>query len=253
MADTADRAPAEQTAMAEAIVRVKASTLARVIDGSLADGDALALARVAGMTAAKKAFEILPLRPSLPLTAVTVLCEPDEAENLLRVLATVRTSGERSVETEALTAASVAALALCDVLLPIERDLVIETIRLVSRRTNISAGFRGEDQPNRHVATRRASAVQIKARRSRPSGAIKELAPDTPQRKSAADVSGKRDALRRFMQSRGLTAHAWARDAGLPVGVLYSYLHGRTHALSRLEEERLARATNVEPEDLYRG
>ncbi len=252
MADGSDRAATERTAMAEAIVRMKPATLAQVLDGSLANGDALAFARVAGMTAAKKAFEILPLRPALPLSAVSVTCEPDETESLIRVLATVRASGHGSVETEALTAASVAALALCDVLLPAERDLVIEAVRLVSRQTSLSSGARKEDQPNRHVALRRASAVQIKGRRSRPHATVKDTAPDPVQRKSAADVAGKRDALRRFMQARGLTAHAWARDAGMPVGVLYSYLHGRTHALSRIEEERLASAVDVDPDDLYR-
>jgi len=252
MVDSPDRIGTERTAMAEAIVRLKAATLAQVLDGSLAMGDALAFARAAGMMAAKKAFEIIPLRPALPLSAVSVTCEPDETENLIRVLATVRASGDRSVETEALTAASVAALALCDVLLPAERDMIIETVRLVSRQTSLSSGTRKEDQPTRHVALRRASAVQIKARRSRPPATVKDSGPDPVQRKSAADSAGKRDALRRFMQARGLTAHAWARDAGMPVGILYSYLHGRTHALSRAEEERLASAVNVDPDDLYR-
>ena len=55
------------------------------------------------------------------------------------------------------------------------------------------------------------------------------------------------------MASRGLTAHAWAKDAGLAVGAIYSFLHGRTHALTKAEEEKLARAADVAPDDLYRG
>jgi hypothetical protein len=103
------------------------------------------------------------------------------------------------------------------------------------------------------VALRRASAVQIKARRARPSASVKEVVTEPPQRKNVTDAVGKRDAMRRFMQARGLTAHAWARDAGMPVGVLYSFLHGRSHALSRAEEQKLAQAAGVDPEDLYRG
>jgi predicted transcriptional regulator len=82
---------------------------------------------------------------------------------------------------------------------------------------------------------------------------VSEVAAEPAQRKSAADASNKREALRRFMKERGLTAHAWTRDAGLAVGVLYSFLHGRTHSLTRGEEQKLASAINVDPEDLYRG
>ena len=82
---------------------------------------------------------------------------------------------------------------------------------------------------------------------------MSEVVAEPTLRKNVADATSKREALRRFMQERGLTAHAWTRDAGLAVGVLYSFLHGRTHSLTRGEEQKLASAINVDPEDLYRG
>jgi hypothetical protein len=157
---------------------------------------------------------------------------------------------------EALTAASVAALTIYDMLKAVERGISIEAVRLMAKDGGKSGSYRAEEPataPARHVALRRASAVQIKARRARPSASVKEVVTEPPQRKNVTDAVGKRDAMRRFMQARGLTAHAWARDAGMPVGVLYSFLHGRSHALSRAEEQKLAQAAGVDPEDLYRG
>jgi hypothetical protein len=80
-----------------------------------------------------------------------------------------------------------------------------------------------------------------------------EITTEAAARKPPVDHNAKREALRRFMTTRGLTAHAWAKDAGLPVGAIYSFLHGRSHALTKAEEEKLARAADVAPEDLYRG
>jgi cyclic pyranopterin phosphate synthase len=256
MVDVSGKGPTERTAMAEAIVRMRPDTLAMVLEGSVAKGDVLAVARVAGIMAAKKTSDLIPLCHPLPIAGVTVLCEPDEAESIIRVLATVRVTGNTGVEMEALTAASVAALTIYDMLKAVERGISIEAVRLMAKDGGKSGSYRAEEPataPARHVALRRASAVQIKARRARPSASVKEVVTEPPQRKNVTDAVGKRDAMRRFMQARGLTAHAWARDAGMPVGVLYSFLHGRSHALSRAEEQKLAQAAGVDPEDLYRG
>ena len=256
MVDVSGKAPTERSAMAEAIVRMQPDTLAMILEGEVPKGDVLAVARVAGIMAAKKTSELIPLCHPLPISGVTVLCEPDEAECIVRVLATVRVTGNTGVEMEALTAAAVAALTIYDMLKAVERGISIEAVRLMSKEGGKSGTFRAEDAasgPKPHAALRRASAVQIKARRARPSATVKEVTAEAPPRKSVADIAGKRDAVRRFMQARGLTAHAWARDAGLSVGVLYSFLHGRSHALSRAEEQKLALAAGVDPEDLYRG
>jgi cyclic pyranopterin phosphate synthase len=254
MVDVSGKAPSERSAMAEAVVRLAPATLALVLEAAVPKGDVLAVARVAGIMAAKKTADLIPLCHPLPISGVTVLCEPDEAECLIRILATVRVTGNTGVEMEALTAASVAALTIYDMLKAVERGITIETVRLISKEGGKSGAFRAEEKaPVRHSALRRASAVQAKARRARPLASVKEVAPEPPARKAATEAPGKRDALRRFMQSRGLTAHAWARDAGVPVGVLYSFLHARSHALSKKEEELLARAAEVDPDDLYRG
>lgn len=256
MVDVSGKAPTERSAMAEAIVRMKPETLAAVLDGNVPKGDVLAVARVAGIMAAKRTADLIPLCHPLPISGVTVLCEPDEADSLVRVLATVRVTGNTGVEMEALTAASVAALTIYDMLKALERGMTIETVRLVSKEGGKSGTFRAEEPPvakSRHGALRRSSPVQVKARRARPLPVVKEVTAEPPARKSAMDAATKREALRRFMQSRGLTAHAWSRDADLPVAVLYSFLHGRTHALSKAEEERLARAQRVDPDDLYRS
>jgi cyclic pyranopterin phosphate synthase len=79
MVDVSGKAITERTAMAEAIVRVKPETLAMVLDGSSPKGDVLAVARVAGIMGAKKTSDLIPLCHPLPISAVTVLCEPDEA------------------------------------------------------------------------------------------------------------------------------------------------------------------------------
>ncbi len=255
MVDVSSKAPTERTAMAEAIVRMNPETLEAVLEGAIPKGDVLAVARVAGIMAAKKTSDLIPLCHPLPISAVTVLCEPDEAECIIRILATVRVTGTTGVEMEALTAASVAALTIYDMLKAVERGITIEAIRLISKEGGKSGSFRAEDKPassGRHAAQRRASGVQIKTRRAR-AVAVSEVAVEAPVRKNVADASNKREALRRFMQARGLTAHAWTRDAGLAVGVLYSFLHGRTHSLTRGEEQKLASAINVDPEDLYRG
>ena len=70
---------------------------------------------------------------------------------------------------------------------------------------------------------------------------------------TAKDHTARREAFRKFMTTRGLTAHAWAKDAGLPVGVIYSFLHGRTPSLTKTEEEKLAASAKVAVEDLYRA
>ena len=254
MVDVSGKATTERTAMAEAIVRLTAETLAAVLDGTTPKGDVLAVARVAGIMAAKKTSDLIPLCHPLPISGVTVMCEPDEAENIIRVLATVRVIGTTGVEMEALTAASVAALTIYDMLKAVEKGIVIDGIKLLSKEGGKSGSYRAETgeaaSKSRQGLLRRANAVPIKSRRVR-STAPADVVAEPAKRKPSADAASKRDALRRFMQSRGLTAHAWTKDANLTVGVLYSFLHGRTPSLSKAEEQKLSEAAGVSPEDLY--
>ncbi len=256
MVDVSDKDATTRTAMAEAIVRMRPETLALVLDGTSPKGDVLAVARIAGIMAAKKTSELIPLCHPLPLSGVTVACEPDEALSLIRILASVKVSGKTGVEMEALTAATISALTVYDMLKAVERGIVIESVRLISKEGGKSGSFRldGADAPTakaRSVAMRRANAGTNVRRTRVPKPS--EAASDAISRKGPSDNSGRRDALRRFMAQRGLTAHAWCRDAGLAVGVLYSFLHGRTHTLTKGEEQKLSSAAGVSPEDLFRG
>jgi cyclic pyranopterin phosphate synthase len=252
MVDVSAKDATVRSAMAEAVVRMKRETLALVIENSVPKGDVLAVARVAGIMAAKKTSELIPLCHPLPISGVTVACEPDETESLIRVLASVNVSGKTGVEMEALTAASVAALTIYDMLKAVERGITIDSIRLLTKEGGKSGAYRADTVDGTATpAARRKKALAV-VRRTRVLNPA-EGSVDGGTRKQTTDQTAKREALRRFMLGRGLTAHAWARDAGLPVGVIYSFLHGRTHALSRAEEQKLADAVGVAADDLYRG
>jgi cyclic pyranopterin phosphate synthase len=258
MVDVSGKDTTTRTAMAEAIVRMKADTLALVMEGTAPKGDVLAVARVAGIMAAKKTSELIPLCHPLPISGVTVECEPDEALSLIRVLASVKVSGQTGVEMEALTAATVAALTIYDMLKAVERGIVIESVRLLSKEGGKSGSYRAGKSETATVGgrarvVRRASAATGPVRRSHVRVKPAEIMNEVAGRKPPSDHNAKREAFRKFMASRGLTAHAWAKDAGLAVGAIYSFLHGRTHALTKAEEEKLARAADVSPDDLYRG
>ena len=254
MVDVSAKDPTERTAMAEAIVRMKPETLALVLEGAAPKGDVLAAARIAGIMAAKKTSELIPLCHPLPISGVTVACEPDEQEALIRVLASVKVTGQTGVEMEALTAASVAALTIYDMLKAAERGITIESIRLVAKEGGKSGVYRAEKpEASRSAAVRRSAAATVSVRRTRQRSQPVEIMGEVTLRKPPSDHNAKREALRRFMASRGLTAHAWAKDAGVAVGVIYSFLHGRTHTLTKNEESKLASAAGVSPEDLYTG
>ncbi len=253
MVDVSSKDATTRTAMAEAIVRMKPDTLALVLDGTAPKGDVLATARIAGIMAAKKTAEIIPLCHPLPISGVTIACEPDEEGSLIRILASVKVTGQTGVEMEALTAATVAALTIYDMLKAAERGIVIESVRLLTKEGGKSGTFRAEktDAKRGRVVRRPAAAAasRLVRHRSKPVEIMSEVA----GRKPPTDKNARRDALRRFMSGRGLTAHAWAKDAGVAVGVIFSFLHGRTHTLTKSEEEKLAGAAGVSPEDLYRG
>jgi cyclic pyranopterin phosphate synthase len=257
MVDISGKPPTMRSATAEAVVRMRPETLAIVLDGAVPKGDVMSVARIAGIMAAKRTSDIIPLCHPLAISSVAIVCEPDEQNSIIRVVASVKVNGPTGVEMEALTAASVAALTIYDMLKAVEKGISIECIKLISKEGGKSGLFLAENSDSigattRYATVRRTGATPSKARRPQ---ALKagDTSVETKTRKSVSDNAAKRDALRRFMQSRGLTAHAWARDANLPVGVLYSFLHGRTHALTKAEELKLSNAVHVSPDDLYPG
>jgi cyclic pyranopterin monophosphate synthase len=131
MVDVSDKAVTTREAVAEGFVRMSPATLALALSGEGAKGDVRAVAEIAGVMAAKKTSELIPLCHPLPITRAQVRVEP--AEGGLSVSARVKTTGQTGVEMEALTAVSVACLTLYDMLKAAEKDMVIEAVRLVSK------------------------------------------------------------------------------------------------------------------------
>jgi len=131
MVDVADKLATVREATAECIVRMEAETVRAVREGTGAKGDALQVARVAGILAAKRTPELIPLTHPLPLTSVAVDFEFIDAG--VRVIARARVVGQTGVEMEALTAAAVAGLTLIDMTKGVERGVYLESVRLLEK------------------------------------------------------------------------------------------------------------------------
>ena len=130
MVDVSDKAETSRMARATATVQLTQAAMDLLIEGSLKKGDALGVARVAGIMGAKKTSELIPLCHPLPITKVTVDLDPDQDSNQVLITATVKTKGQTGVEMEALTAAATAALTLYDMLKAVDKGIVISAILL---------------------------------------------------------------------------------------------------------------------------
>ena len=141
MVDVSTKATTERVAIAEGCVRMEATTLALARSGNAKKGDVLGVARVAGIMAAKRTSDLIPLCHPLLLTNVSVDIEPDETLPGLRVRSRVKVGGQTGVEMEALTAVSVACLTIYDMLKAVDRAMTIADIRLVEKRGGKSGDF----------------------------------------------------------------------------------------------------------------
>jgi cyclic pyranopterin phosphate synthase len=146
MVDVSAKAVTERVAIAEGCVVMAPTTLAIVRRGDAKKGDVLGAARIAGIMAAKRTHELIPLCHPLSLTKVEVEAEPDDALPGVRVRATVKVSGTTGVEMEALTAVSVACLTIYDMVKAVERGMRIEGIRLLEKRGGKSGTYRASSQ-----------------------------------------------------------------------------------------------------------
>lgn len=144
MVDVSAKSDTVREATARGRVSMLASTLALIVDGRMPKGDVLAVARVAGIMAAKRTPDLIPLCHPLQISGVEVLLTPDEGASGIEIEATVRTTGKTGVEMEALTAVSVAALTVYDMCKAVERSMRIEDIRLVAKSGGKSGDFRAE-------------------------------------------------------------------------------------------------------------
>jgi cyclic pyranopterin phosphate synthase len=144
MVDVGAKAPTERVAVAEGRVIMTKKTLDMVLKGDAKKGDVLGAARIAGIMAAKRTHELIPLCHPLALSQVAVDIAPDRTLPGLAVRASVKVTGKTGVEMEALTAVSVACLTIYDMVKALERGMRIESIRLVEKRGGKSGHFRAE-------------------------------------------------------------------------------------------------------------
>ena len=141
MVDVTAKPVTDRIATARARVAMQPETLAMIQAGTAKKGDVLGVARLAGIMAAKRTADLIPLCHPLPVTAVTVDLTPDPAANTVEIAATVRTTGQTGVEMEALTAASIAALTVYDMCKAVDRSMRIEGIRVTQKAGGKSGDF----------------------------------------------------------------------------------------------------------------
>ncbi len=144
MVDVGAKPVTQRTATARARVVMEAATLAMVRDGTAKKGDVLGVARIAGIMAAKRTAELIPLCHPLPISAVEIDLVPDVASGAVEIAATVRTPGQTGVEMEARTAASVTALTIYDMCKSADRAMRIEALRLTHKSGGKSGTYEAE-------------------------------------------------------------------------------------------------------------
>ena len=144
MVDVSDKAVTLREATASGLVTMRPATLAMVIEGKAPKGDVLAAARIAGIMAAKRTHELIPLCHPLMIAKAAVTLSADPARNAVAVTATVAVEGKTGVEMEALTAVAVACLTLYDMLKSVDRAMRIAEIRLVAKSGGRSGAYRAE-------------------------------------------------------------------------------------------------------------
>jgi cyclic pyranopterin phosphate synthase len=172
MVDVSAKPVTARRAVAEAIVTMSAETLSLVIDGGGAKGDVLGVAELAGVMGGKRTSELIPLCHPLPLTDLQVSITPDRAAGGVRIRAEAATTGQTGVEMEAMTAASIAALTVYDMVKGVERGVTIGTVRLVSKSGGKSGEWTRSDgdtsAPRRRPGERAAGRIARGQRTGRP-------------------------------------------------------------------------------------
>jgi len=134
MVDVSDKNNTTREAKAGEVVLMKAETLELIVSGSHKKGDVLAVARVAGIQAAKKCWELIPLCHPLMLSKVSIELTPNHEKSCIEIIATAKLNGKTGVEMEALTAASIAALTIYDMCKAVDRFMRIDNVQLLEKK-----------------------------------------------------------------------------------------------------------------------
>ncbi|MGI9351315.1 MAG: cyclic pyranopterin monophosphate synthase MoaC [Rhizobiaceae bacterium] len=147
MVDVGDKDATSREATARGYVKMLPGTLKTVMDGNAKKGDVISVARIAGIMAAKKTSELIPLCHPIGLSKVSVEIEPDENLPGLRVTATAGVTGQTGVEMEALTACSVSCLTVYDMVKAVDRGMEISGVSLVEKKGGKSDHWKRDDNP----------------------------------------------------------------------------------------------------------
>lgn len=146
MVDVGAKSHTERSATAEGFIRMKPEVLEMIADGSHKKGDVFAVARIAGIQAAKKTSDLIPLCHPLMLTSIKVVLEAQPEHSRVRVEATCKLAGQTGVEMEALTACSVACLTLYDMCKAVDKAMVIEQVQLLEKKGGKSGHYQIDTQ-----------------------------------------------------------------------------------------------------------
>jgi len=142
MVDVGGKAETTRQAVAAGTITLSAEAFRLLREGNVAKGDVLGVARIAGIMAAKKVADLIPLTHPLALSTVTIDLDPDDTAHAVNIRATVGVSGKTGVEMEALTAVSVAALTIYDMCKAVDKGMVISNIRLITKTGGKSGTYR---------------------------------------------------------------------------------------------------------------
>jgi cyclic pyranopterin phosphate synthase len=243
MVDVSQKPANEREASAEAIILLSEEAFTAALSGDAKKGDILAVARIAGIMAAKKTSDLIPLCHPIVLTKASVDFEPLEDRRAIRIITTAKTTGLTGVEMEALTAASIAALTIYDMVKAVDRAARIETVRLLEKSGGKSGVYKASEKRDAKLSI----AARLAQARTKPSALMGEVT--GPKREAP---TAQRDAFRLFMTSHGLRASDWAKDAGVSASLIYSYLTGRSSSIPNDAATKLARIARVNVEDMFR-
>lgn len=146
MVDVSEKAVTVRTATAGGRIKVAPATLAKIREGAVAKGDVLGTAQIGGIMGAKRTPDIIPMCHPILLTGVDIRFAIDEEQSAIEILATAKSSGVTGVEMEALTAVSVAALTIYDMCKALQKDMVIDDIKLLTKTGGKSGDYRRPEE-----------------------------------------------------------------------------------------------------------
>lgn len=141
MVDVGDKPDSQRVAVAAGRVYMKPETLHLIQEGNIKKGDVLSVARIAGIMAAKRTAELIPLCHPIPINKISIDLSLNTEKSAIEIIATVRTTGKTGVEMEALTAVSTAALTIYDMAKAVDREMRLSDIRLIEKRGGVHGDY----------------------------------------------------------------------------------------------------------------